>query len=938
MAGLLEKIKFYNRMVFMNRRSTVIMFLGLAISLAIISESLIFMYSFQYGAFEGFYQGVPTRQFTISVSSYDIRDYPESSIPNLTLATSNSIENAEISDRIKRVDWFLSRGFFLVAKNLRTGTDVILPEFNLYAIPTDYFSAINEMLYNGTLPQNVDQVIVVTSESTLTRTNLSYVGKFAAYTPIFGYEYTDVIDLGIPLGGQYFNSSGSITYETFSSVMGPLADDFNAMIDYFSEQFMITSYTNFANLVAKFSYYPGYSAATGRVAFNLDLINSFNIANEISNLQRFSQEIDREFSQKDFQVVIYTSLITLLKDFNKEFLIFQLFGLLLITPIIGMSLSLTNYSANLMKRRQKRQISSMLQRGSSQKEVLYVLIFQVVELSITAILLSAIIGYGFSWLINKSTGFLNFSGTSVYPTINMTIFYIIIGFGFILSLIVNAKNIWDTSQITTFEAYTEHQAKKPFWEGLYLDVVLIVLGLVIWLIVRFQLKGESAYAFAYGIGTTAPVLIILGMVMMASYRIYPRLINYISNRAWRSKRLGILGLASRRSMRRKIDATRSIILISLTFTLIFTSIITIQSYQNHDMETANYTLGADILLRNVDVNSNQTKLNVLSIEGVQSATYLKMTSQLITYGFLTYSYIVLGIDPVEFVQTAYFERQYLQGENPENFFEKIRDDNDVVMQRDQLAIIDTYSGDQLSIRFEKYAVGTVNRTLDVVGIYKYFPRFFVEFPDIEKSTVFRFTIVGSYDNVNEFAYSDFSIGGDLIVKVKDGYNIADVATNIETELGRSVESNIDLMGSKEGSLRNIMLYGSLNATFLASLILTISTIALMILIQVFENEREVVTLKILGMSPRQLFNLFLSESMTVVLYGSIQGIGIGIIAASMFTKILTFDTLIPPTKMIFPPLQLSLASIIFLIVSLLTAALTSYIVFRKDAIKAIKQI
>ncbi|MBN1329405.1 MAG: ABC transporter permease [Candidatus Heimdallarchaeota archaeon] len=937
MAGFLEKIRFYNHMVFMNRKATIVMFLGLGISLAIISESLMFMYSFQYGAFEGFYQGAPPRQFTVSVSSYDIREYPEASIPVLFNATTRSIENADMTDRVKRVDWFLTRGFFLVVKNLNSGMNTILPEFNMYAIPSDYFSALSNLLYNGTLPQSIDDAIIVAKESTLTKTNLSNIGRFPAYTPIFGYGYEEVVDLGIPLGGRYFNASGSITYETFSSVTGLLKDDFNAMTDYFSEQFIITSYTNFANIVSKLNYYPGYALATGRIAFNLELIDSFNIGKEIIELQRFSQEISREFTIDEFQIVIYSTLITLLRDFNKEFIIFQLFGLLFITPIVGMSLSLTSYSANLMKRRQKRQVSSMLQRGSSQKEVLYVLLFQVIELSITAILISAIIGYGFNWLINKSIGFLNFTGASIYPTINMSIFYFIIAFGFVLSLIVNAKSIWDMSQISTFEAYTEHQVKKPFWERLYLDLVLIFIGIVLWVIVKIQLKGTSAYAFAYGIGTTAPVLLILGSIMLAT-RIFPKIVNFISNKSWKSKKLGILALATRRSTRRRSDATRSLVLITLTFTLIFSSIITIQSYQNHDIETANYKIGADILLRNVDVSSNQTKIAVLGMEGVESATYLKMTSQLITYGRLTYSYIILGIDPEEFIRTAYFERQYLQGLSPENFFNRIKDNNDVVMQKDQLDIIDTYTGDQLSIRYEKYSLGITNRTLDVVGNYKYFPRFFVEFPDIEKSTIFRFTIVGNYDNVEAFAYSDFSIGGDLIVKVKDGFSIEGIATKIETELGRSVDSIADLMTTKEGSLRNTMLYGSLNASFLTSLIITISAVVLMILIQVFENEREVVTLKVLGMTPKQLFNLFLTEAMTIVLFGSILGIGIGIFAASMFIDILTFETIIPPTEMLFPPVQLSLASVILVIVSILSAAITAYLVFRRDTIKAIKQI
>ncbi|MHA1211713.1 MAG: ABC transporter permease [Candidatus Heimdallarchaeota archaeon] len=261
------------------------------------------------------------------------------------------------------------------------------------------------------------------------------------------------------------------------------------------------------------------------------------------------------------------------------------------------------------------------------------------------------------------------------------------------------------------------------------------------------------------------------------------------------------------------------------------------------------------------------------------------------------------------------------------------------MQRDQLDLIDTYAGDQMSIIYDKYSLGSINRTVDVVGVYKYFPRFYVEKPDPEmSSTIFRFSIVGTYENVEAFAYNVYSFAGDLMVKVKDGYIISEVATAIELELERTVDNVDDLQTTTEGSLRNTILYGSLNSTFIASLVITVSAIILMILIQVFENEREVITLKVLGMSPKQLFGMFLTDSMSVVIFGAIMGISVGIFAAYMFITILTFETTIPPTEMVFPPAELSIATIILLATAMLSAALTSYLVFRKDTIKAIKQI
>ena len=152
----------------MNRRTTILMFLGLGISLALISESLMFMYSFQYNSFTGFTNGTPSRQFTITMDAYEIPEYEEASIPLLNAQMELAIENAEISDRIKRYDWFISRGFFLVA-NTSAGWNTIIPDFHLIAVPSDYFSIISTILSNGTLPQRIDQGIIVARQQLLMR-------------------------------------------------------------------------------------------------------------------------------------------------------------------------------------------------------------------------------------------------------------------------------------------------------------------------------------------------------------------------------------------------------------------------------------------------------------------------------------------------------------------------------------------------------------------------------------------------------------------------------------------------------------------------------------------------------------------------------------------------------------------------------------------------
>ncbi|MHA1188021.1 MAG: hypothetical protein ACTSSK_14310, partial [Candidatus Heimdallarchaeota archaeon] len=199
------------------------------------------------GSFEGFIQDSPARQITISVDAYDLSVEPVAGILRLKENTATAIENAEVGDRVQKVDWYLERGLFAVFKDRNSGRDMIALDHHIYGIPPDYFSALVDVLYNGSMIDGVGEFLVVAKTASLLRTNVSDYGRHAVFTPVFGADPQDVIDAGIPLGGQYINVTGSIAKEDFVSMNGTLADDFLAMADYFSDEFFLIIFqTNFS--------------------------------------------------------------------------------------------------------------------------------------------------------------------------------------------------------------------------------------------------------------------------------------------------------------------------------------------------------------------------------------------------------------------------------------------------------------------------------------------------------------------------------------------------------------------------------------------------------------------------------------------------------------------------------------------------------------------
>ncbi|NHJ49779.1 MAG: ABC transporter permease [Asgard group archaeon] len=938
---LFERTKFYYNMILLNRRNTLIMFLGLGISLAMISEGLIFMYSFQYDAFIEFNREIPTRQITVNINGIDVTTDQETFFPIYDEIIARAIKGAGLNESVLRTDWIGVRDAMLyIDSKSNPGHGQLITDSDFYSLPADYFSAFDEILFNGTLPYRSNEVLVVATREIVESSNLTNLGIFPLYVPVFTMteDLYLAVEMGIPAAGGYVNVTGVILAEDFENYNGQIIQDMRSLDEYFTENFILSRYTNIMKFVSNIESSianPGVMSFTCRFAMDVGKIDAFNIQAEIAKLNNLGQEISREFTKEGYDVQIYLNLIEDLRGFREEFVIFQLIGLLFTTPIIGMALSLTNYSTNLMKRRQKRQISSMLQRGSSRKEVMTLLITQVAEFTIMALLVCVIIGYPFASLMLKSNGFLNFSGTSIFPAINMIIFYVIIGATLIFSIIINARNVWDMANITTQEAYGVKREKPPLWQRTYVDIMLIIVGIVLWLVVRFQLDSSANVAFAYGFGTSAPICLILGSILFIT-RLYPRFIDLLAKIGWGRKKLGILGLSAKRSIRRRSSVIRSLVLVSITFTLIISSITTISSYQKFDSEQAYYQLGADILIRNVKVSNDNVKNKVLGIEGVEAGTYIRYTSQITSYGPTLYSYVILGVDPNEFAEIGYFDRHYIGTKDKREFFNVLNEENTTIMQKDQLALVDLEKEDEFKITVEKSIGSDRNYSLNIGNVFNYFPRFFVEKP--REGTVFRFTMVVNDSFIDDLAYSKFTIAGDMLVKVDPNYKISDVSDAIEQELGRSVEDVDSLMKAFEGSLRNTMLYGSLNTLFISSMAITIAAISLMIYIQSIENEMEVTMLKTLGMSPRQLFSMFTIEALTLVIFGSVLGFCVGLFSAKMFLEILTLDNVMPPERMVFLPGQIALAFGVLFITALGSAAVTSWIIFRKDTIKGIKTI
>ncbi|MHA1441960.1 MAG: hypothetical protein ACTSPK_08880, partial [Candidatus Heimdallarchaeota archaeon] len=83
MSKFTEQLKIYMNLLQLNRRSTILSFLGLGLSLILISEGLIFTYSFQYGAFEEYTSVAPPKQVSALTDMLNFPELPSDMINTL---------------------------------------------------------------------------------------------------------------------------------------------------------------------------------------------------------------------------------------------------------------------------------------------------------------------------------------------------------------------------------------------------------------------------------------------------------------------------------------------------------------------------------------------------------------------------------------------------------------------------------------------------------------------------------------------------------------------------------------------------------------------------------------------------------------------------------------------------------------------------------------
>ncbi|NHJ04009.1 MAG: hypothetical protein EAX90_04245 [Candidatus Heimdallarchaeota archaeon] len=290
-----EKINLFFRMIFINKKYTLVAFIGLGVSLSLVTTSLIFLYSYQYDAFNKYVIDHPEEQITIApanmISSYGIED---TIIPDLDALVDQSLLSADLEGRISFRGWFNHRAVVAPYQDRTHSNTTELIALSFAGIPAAYFDILEPfILDSGRLPSNPNEALFLLQPGRFESTNLS-IGPQNLYVTYDPFNIWAGVIQGIPEAGAQVNITGIINSYELQSTFNSTSYErtlLNNLFSVFGNDELILSFhknvihfTENIGTILPSLMAPNKQIYVGTILFNLNEIDAFHMNDEITKI------------------------------------------------------------------------------------------------------------------------------------------------------------------------------------------------------------------------------------------------------------------------------------------------------------------------------------------------------------------------------------------------------------------------------------------------------------------------------------------------------------------------------------------------------------------------------------------------------------------------------------------------------------------------------
>ncbi len=493
--------------------------------------------------------------------------------------------------------------------------------------------------------------------------------------------------------------------------------------------------------------------------------------------------------------------------------------------------------------------------------------------------------------------------------------------GFIFAFLAILYPVWRQakhSTVVTARMAVGH-TKKPLWQQLYLDVILLIICVVVFW--RTASTGYQVVLAPEGVAQTsvsydtfiAPILLWISVALL-TLRVWEVV---LSRRRWIVSHIlrpiahGLSGVVTASLARQRILISHSVVLVVLACSFATSTAVFNSTFQAQSHVDAALTNGSDVTITGLTVSPPGGKLAELkALPGVAAAQPMQHRFAYVGNDLQD----LYGIDPMHIGEATTMANAYFDGGNANATLTALAQRPDgVLVSEETRQDYQLKPGDQVNLRLQDA----------LTHHYRVVPFHFVavvrEFPTAPKDS---FLVANA-----SYIAQQTGIAADEIVLLRVTGNISDVANRARAVVaslpGATVKDIASTQRIISSSLTAIDLNGLSRLELSFAILLVAVATGLMMALGLAERRRTFGILSALGANGRQLFAFLWSEGLITLVGGCVIGIAMGFGVAWMLVKMLTgvFDP--PPESMSVPWIYLVIL-IFAAAVSTIVAVLLAY--------------
>ncbi len=649
-------------------------------------------------------------------------------------------------------------------------------------------------------------------------------------------------------------------------------------LDYFNNAIMVPEDSFFENVAKPYDGI-GHEYAWFMV-FDVNAIRSDNVARVLDGINELRSRTATILGNVRMEI----SPESLLKDYEIKLFFLKILLFVLSAPIICIVLYYITIAAGMIVDRQRNEIAILKSRGASVAQVVGVYQTEGGFLGVLALVVGPLLGMGVAQFIGKTYTFLVFSNREALPVhiTGQTMQFALAAVGMSIGAMVLPAVGAARHSIVTYKQEVARSTRAPFWQRWLIDfLILAVAGYGYYLLQGRQsvlTLGEAGDVFSDPLLLLVPAIFIFGGSLVF-LRLFPYIVNGLSAVAGRFLPVSVL-LGLRQIGRTPGQYTRLVLLLTLTLALGTFAASVAKTLDRNYNDRVYYQNGSDLLLVEsgqfdelTETWSFQPVSDHLDVKAIKWAAraYRTTGNANITGRGRPQEVKMLGIDPPDYAKIMWWRDDFAD----KHFVSLLNglgaDEKGAIVDAKFLAEFKLKVGDSLVVNVKQKPVD-----FTITGVVNYWPTMW---PDTDRFFIVNLDYL--FDQIGQTPY-------DVLAKTDPRVapeQIVDDVRQHDFIVSRFVDARQTALKLRDDPSRT-GIFGILTVGFVIAALLTVLGFMLYSFLSARRRMQELGILRAMGLSIRQLINLFLFEQGFLITLGLLVGTGLGLLTGNLFIPFL----------------------------------------------------